>query len=335
MMANIKDVQLKRTTKSLQNSGIKDTVLQSGEPLVALTGRAMIVGDGSTSIGNSNEFVATNVMLPVLTQNQFYYTGSNINVLDYLTCKLSDFYTITGTSVATAKGNYTITFKLKNGLRWSDGTYNDKSLSWSIVDYVSTKVSNSALSDSASKLETARVIDGVSFDGTSNITHYGRCSNETSTLSKTVSISGFSLVDGASVWVKFTNGNSGSATLNISSTGAKPLLAYDGGSYAKWIAGEILDIIYDSQANNGSGAYLVDGHALATDTVPGIVRLKSSGSDTDCAATPSMVQTKSKVYVQSTAPSSVNVGDLWINTSNGTMKYYYNGTWNSVYSVFA
>ena len=90
---------------------------------------------------------------------------------------------------------------------------------------------------------------GVSIKGKVNF--YGTCGTAADTVAKTASITGFSLVSGAHVSIVFTNGISvASATLNINSTGAKPiyfngaalqanmiranarvLLAYDGTNY--------------------------------------------------------------------------------------------------------
>jgi len=55
---------------------------------------------------------------------------------------------------------------------------------------------------SASKLQTSQAIDGVTFDGSAAITHYGICSSS-NIKEKTVSITGFTLVVGARVTVHF------------------------------------------------------------------------------------------------------------------------------------
>lgn len=74
------------------------------------------------------------------------------------------------------------------------------------------------------KLNTARTIDGVSFNGTANIHHYCTCSTSAATVAKTASLSGFVLATGAHVDVKFTVTNTASnPTLNINSTGAKSI----------------------------------------------------------------------------------------------------------------
>ncbi len=87
---------------------------------------------------------------------------------------------------------------------------------------VQTTVSGNA--GTATKLATARAIDGVSFDGSAAISRYGVCATIAKTAAKAVSISGYTLVSGAVSVVKFTYGNvANSPTLNITSTGAKPI----------------------------------------------------------------------------------------------------------------
>lgn len=111
-------------------------------------------------------------------------------------------------------------------------------------------------SNGASTLYTARAVDGVSFDGSSNITHYGTCSTDSSTAAKTVTVQGFVLVTGARVTVKFSNSNTASnPTLNVYNgsayTGEKAIM-YRGTSsvsgssnYYRWQSGDIVDFIYD------------------------------------------------------------------------------------------
>lgn len=79
-------------------------------------------------------------------------------------------------------------------------------------------------SASASKLATKRTINGVQFDGSANIHHYGACSTAAGTAAKTVALSGFVLATGAEVTVKFSATNTAAnPTLNVNSTGAKPI----------------------------------------------------------------------------------------------------------------
>jgi len=99
----------------------------------------------------------------------------------------------------------------------------------------------------ATTLETARTIDGVSFNGSANITHFGECSTAAATAAKTVSCTGFTLATGARITVKFTNANTAaSATLNVNSTGAKAIYYRGSALQAGAInAGIVADFVYD------------------------------------------------------------------------------------------
>lgn len=85
-----------------------------------------------------------------------------------------------------------------------------------------TSVSGNA--GTATKLATARTIDGVSFNGSAAITHYGTCSTAAGTAAKTVACAGFAKVTGARICVGFAVTNTASSpTLNVNSTGAAPI----------------------------------------------------------------------------------------------------------------
>lgn len=72
--------------------------------------------------------------------------------------------------------------------------------------------------------------------------YYGTCSTAAATAAKDVVCSGFSLATGATIIVKFSNGNTTatSRTLNVNSTGAKPI-----GNYRHWTSGATLAFTYD------------------------------------------------------------------------------------------
>lgn len=120
-----------------------------------------------------------------------------------------------------------------------------KSKTWYVVN-----------SNGASTLYTPRVVDGVSFNGSADITHYGTCYTASDTGDKTVTVTGFVLETGARVTVKFLNSNTASnPTLNVDNgsayTGAKAIM-YRGTSsvsgssnYYRWQSGDIVDFIYD------------------------------------------------------------------------------------------
>ena len=109
---------------------------------------------------------------------------------------------------------------------------------------------NSGNAVSASKLNTPRLIDGVSFDGSTDITHFGVCETAASVANKTVSIPGFQLKEGAKICVLFTSDNDAlNTTLNVNSTGAK-YISTDGisliGGYSADIRRGIYEFIYYS-----------------------------------------------------------------------------------------
>ena len=111
--------------------------------------------------------------------------------------------------------------------------------------------------EKADQLNTARNIDGVSFNGTANIHHYGTCSTAAGTAAKAVTLSNsmsFTLAAGAKVYVKFSEYNSAAnATLNVNGTGAKSIYKYGStapGTSAKtsWYTGSVVCFIYDGTA---------------------------------------------------------------------------------------
>lgn len=76
----------------------------------------------------------------------------------------------------------------------------------------------------ATKLATARNINGMSVDGSANRTNYGICPTTAATVAKTVDCTGFELITGAEITVKFTITNTASSpTLNVNNTGAKAI----------------------------------------------------------------------------------------------------------------
>lgn len=109
----------------------------------------------------------------------------------------------------------------------------------------------------ATKLTTARNIDGVSFDGSAKIHHFGSCSTAAATAAKTVTLDdsmSFTLEKGASVFVKFTNSNTASnPTLAVNGTTAKSIYRYGStvpGTTAKtsWQANSVVHLVYDGSA---------------------------------------------------------------------------------------
>lgn len=110
---------------------------------------------------------------------------------------------------------------------------------------LTTNVSGNA--GTATKLQTIRKVDGVNFDGSADITHYGTCSTTAATAAKTVTLNGFNLATGAKVAVKFTVTNTAAnPTLNVNGTGAKSI-KYRGAAISTdaLAANRIYEFIYD------------------------------------------------------------------------------------------
>lgn len=97
------------------------------------------------------------------------------------------------------------------------------------------------------KLATARLIDGIAFDGSANINHLAVCASNPTTASKVASLTGFSLTTGSWAVVKFNNTNAAnlaSVTLNINNTGAKPI-RYRGNVLENQIEAGLYFVVYD------------------------------------------------------------------------------------------
>jgi len=81
-----------------------------------------------------------------------------------------------------------------------------------------------SITGSSAKWTTARNINGMFVDGYANRVNYGTCSTTAATAAKTVACTGFALITGAEITVKFTVTNTAAnPTLNVNGTGAKPI----------------------------------------------------------------------------------------------------------------
>ena len=149
---------------------------------------------------------------------------------------------------------------------------------------------------------------------------YAVCDTAASTAAKTANIANYTLTEGALVTVKFTNANTASnATLNISNTGAKPLL-YKGSAITGEIigAGDICTFIY-STANSGSysiinidalsgagagtvksvgaeGGIITDQTSGAAISTTGSVKLNLKSNTAFSSVAPDPVTTEGRIY---------------------------------------
>ena len=132
--------------------------------------------------------------------------------------------------VSTSSGGVDVSAVTSTELSYLDGVtssiqtqLNAKAASSHTHNYAGSDSAGGA-ANSATKLATARNINGISFDGSANRVNYGTCSTAAATAAKTVACTGFALVTGAEITVKFTVTNTASSpTLNVNSTGAKAI----------------------------------------------------------------------------------------------------------------
>ncbi len=97
-----------------------------------------------------------------------------------------------------------------------------------ILDALDKKLDVDGVASSASRLDTPRTIDGVYFDGSTYITHYGVCDTASTTNAKVVSLPNFSLHTGSRIIVKFNNANTvANPSLNVNNTGPV-IIVYNG-----------------------------------------------------------------------------------------------------------
>lgn len=119
------------------------------------------------------------------------------------------------------------------------------------VHPLQTSVSGNA--GTASTLQTSRYIDGVAFNGGSDVTRYGTCSTSAATAAKNVTITGdVSLTAGARITVKFSQANSAANPYFVikdsSETLTSKYIGYNGTyvpPYMYWNAGAVIDFVYD------------------------------------------------------------------------------------------
>lgn len=99
----------------------------------------------------------------------------------------------------------------------------------------------------ANQLTNTRKIDGVNFNGTADVTHFATCSTAAGTAAKTVDVTGFNLVSGARVTIKFTVTNTAAnPTLNVNGTGAKTIKYRGSAIPAGYLAANrVYEFVYD------------------------------------------------------------------------------------------
>ena len=188
---------------------------------------------------------------------------------------------------------------------------------------------------SATKLKDARTIDGVDFNGTAEITHYGTCSTATATAAKTVALTGFKLVTGSRIAVKFTVTNTASSpTLNVNSTGAKAIVYRGSAISAGYLAANrVYEFIYDGTdyeligdintdtvytlplADSGTRGGIKIGYTASGASVP--VQLSSE------KAYVTLTKTAVTTALGYTPPTTNTTYSIATNTTSGLIKPWY------------
>ena len=238
---------------------------------------------GSSSAGGAANSVKTSLVIKLnggTTEgtNMFTFNGANAKSINITPAAIGAAAASHGTHVTygsdAPKANGTASAGSASSVSRSDH-----------VHPAQTSVSGNA--GSATKLATPRTIDGVSFNGTANITHYGTCSTAAGTAAKTVNLTGFTLATGAIVTVKFTVTNTAAnPTLNVNGTGAKAIMYRGSAISAGYLAANRVYIfVYDGTDYELIGDINTDTNTTyntGTASTPGLTKLYTgTGSNTD------------------------------------------------------
>ena len=197
-------------------------------------------------------------------------------------------------------------------------------------------------SSGSSNLYTARAVDGVSFDGSANVTHYGTCYTASGTADKTVTVTGFVLEEGARVTVKFLDSNTASSpTLNVYNgsdyTGAKAIM-YRGTSsvsgssnYYRWQSGDIVDFIYD-----GTNWVMVgwQTYAYHAESATSAINATSASNATSATYATNLRYSSTNVLTATNSSTVTSVATIRPKTS-GTISLGTSGyKWNGIYANY-
>lgn len=137
----------------------------------------------------------------------------------------------------------------------------------------------------ANKISTTRYIDGLAFNGSTNVRRYGVCSVPSTTAIKKVTITGLTAITGAIAHVKFSNTHN--VTTTTTSTRARLVLnntsfstsnnvgvirnlstGYYLPSTHSWAAGQIVEMIYDGTYWNIISPYITNSGVSSTPSGP-------------------------------------------------------------------
>ena len=256
-MAYISKINIKGTTYDIKSS-YDNTTAENFADLYATTGVSYAVGDLVVYDGKLYE-CTTAITDPAGAWDSTKWSQTNVEseFKRIQTAKTDPTSSSTATSfidtiTQDTQGVITAT---KKGLPFSSSTPAQDTQSGS-AGSASTIARGDHSHPYPAQIATARKIDGVAFNGSADIIHYGVSSSSSGDTTKTVACTSFNLVNGSRIAVKFTNGNTAvsgdnpaAISLNVNSTGAKAM-KYRGVAITSAVvsiaANSVHEFIYDS-----------------------------------------------------------------------------------------
>ena len=228
-----------KVTIAASNTTYSDVVAGGSSGLMSGADKTKLDGIASGAEVNQSAFSnvkvgSTTVAADTKTDTLELAAGSNITLTpDATNDKVTIAATVPAKSTTTPSANGTASAGSETAYAAGDH-----------VHPLQTTVSGNA--GTATKLKTARAIDGVSFDGSAGIIHYAVSTSDG--LEKIVPCTGFSYGNGARIAITFTGipqpltGQSGPYKLNVNGKGLVPVHIYNGSqlSYPASYAGLML-----------------------------------------------------------------------------------------------
>ena len=209
--------ELTSTPTTLAGYGITDAAASSHThsylPLAGGTLTGNLTIKGATS--NSNTYNSTNPK----------FTLMNSSEDQYISFIFTDYDDVASPASVTMIGNQGGEFFIAPNIRATGTIYeNGNSLANKYQakgNYAGSSTDGGAAS-TAVKWDSAIKLEGLSVDGSADRNSYAVCNSQASSQTKVVDCTGFNLVNGACITIKFTNTNTANnPLLNVNSTGAK------------------------------------------------------------------------------------------------------------------
>ena len=204
--------------------------------------------------------------------------------------------------------------------------------------YSPTQTNVSGNAGTATKWKTARKINGMTVDGTADRTNYGTCSTAADTAAKTVDCTGFELVTGAEITVKFTvTNNATKPTLNVNGKGARPIF-YRGSPIATGYlaAGRVYTFRYDGAHYELVGDVNTDSDTKVSQEVTTVnaecpLLLGPNGQTTNVTTTAYFdsgvtLNPSTNTIAANISGSAAKVAKALTVKANGTQLYTYDGS---------